>query len=223
MGELFSWNSLTEVKTMNRQAGWTLVEMAIIMIVMGLLLGGVLKGQAIIVNAKIKNLENDYQGISVAIYSYRERYGALPGDDRYASKRFKIIPLVTSIANGDGNGKIRGPFDDVSEPPDHTKESRHLWAHLRSAQLITGVAGSPVLPLHIFNGITGVASSTQSLKGRIPFTLSGIFVGFTNIPNHIALILESRNDDNFPHSGQIQTQAFNYTNPSVRHKIYFAL
>lgn len=205
---------------MNRQAGLTLLEMAVVLVIIGLVLGGILKGQEIIVNAKIKNLENNYKGISIAIYSYQDRYRALPGDDKEATKRF---PPTIPIINGDNNGKISGEFDDTSETPDNTKESRHLWAHLRLANLIKGVAGTTVLPLHPFNGVTGVASPSRFTRGRMPMTLTRMFIGFTNIPNKIALILESRHDDLNPHFGQIQTQEMSYANPQIQHKIYFAL
>jgi prepilin-type N-terminal cleavage/methylation domain-containing protein len=204
---------------MNRQAGLTLLEMAVVLVIIGLLLGGALKGQEVIVNAKIKNLENDYKGISIALYSYQDRYRALPGDDKYATKRFKGSNTIA----GNGNGKISGEFDDSSQTPDETKESRHLWAHLRLSHLIKGVPGTTELPLHPFNGVMGVASPTQLTRGRMPITLSRMFIGFTNIPNKIALILESRHDDLNPHSGQIQTPEMGYTNPQIQHKIYFAL
>ncbi|EDN72539.1 hypothetical protein BGS_0443 [Beggiatoa sp. SS] len=55
---------------MNRQAGFTLLEIAIVVVIIGLLLGAVLNGREIILNAKIKQLENDYKGVSAAIYTY---------------------------------------------------------------------------------------------------------------------------------------------------------
>lgn len=210
---------------MKRQVGFTLVEIALIMVIIGLLLGGVLKGREIITNAKVKKLEDEYKEITAAIYSYQYRYHALPGDDKYATKRFKLPspnPSITTITNGNGNGRISGDFDDTTEPPDKTKESRHLWAHLRLAELVQGEPGSTILPPNPFNGVAGVSYNTVSLYGRLPLTIPGLFVGFTNIPNYIAIILESRSDDNQPHSGDIQTEEFDYTDNTREHKIYFA-
>ena len=70
-----------------RQAGFTLVEIAIVLVIIGLLLGGVLKGQELITQAKIKNVANDFNGISAAIYGYQDRYKQLPGDDSGAAAR----------------------------------------------------------------------------------------------------------------------------------------
>jgi hypothetical protein len=211
--------------TMKRQVGFTLVEIALIMVIIGLLLGGILKGREIIINAKVKKLEGEYKEITAAIYSYQYRYHALPGDDKSATRKFKlpnITPEITTIMNGNGNGQISGDFDDASEQPDKTKESRHLWAHLRLAELVQGEPGSTTLPPNPFGGIAGVSYNTISFNGRVPITIPGLFVGFTNISNPIAIILESRSDDNQPHSGDIQTEEFDYTNSSIEHKIYFA-
>jgi len=60
------------------QKGFTLIEIAIVMVIIGLLLGGVLKGQEIIRNAQIKNVENTANSVATAIYTYFDRYRTLP-------------------------------------------------------------------------------------------------------------------------------------------------
>jgi prepilin-type N-terminal cleavage/methylation domain-containing protein len=91
------------------QTGFTLVELAIVLVIIGLLLGGVLKGQEMIENGKIKNLKNDLQGVTAAYYAYRDRYNALPGDDSNADNRWTAAtaPVATG-GNGDGNGTDGG-------------------------------------------------------------------------------------------------------------------
>jgi len=59
-----------------------------VLVIIGLLLGGILKGQEMITQAKIKNLINDFNGVTVAVVSYQDRYRALPGDDKTASTRW---------------------------------------------------------------------------------------------------------------------------------------
>ena len=68
-----------------KQTGFTLVEIAIVLVIIGLLLGGILKGQEMITQAKIKNVINDFNGITAAVTSYQDRYRALPGDDLNAT------------------------------------------------------------------------------------------------------------------------------------------
>ena len=64
-----------------KQRGFTLVEIAIVLVIIGLLLGGVLKGQEMIENARIKSVVGDMNGISAAYNSYFDRYHAIPGDE----------------------------------------------------------------------------------------------------------------------------------------------
>jgi prepilin-type N-terminal cleavage/methylation domain-containing protein len=85
-----------------RQGGFTLVEIAIVLVIIGLLLVGVLQGQEMIENGKVKNLANNMKGVSAAYYAYQDRYQAVPGDDVLASTRF------TGAVNGGGNGAITG-------------------------------------------------------------------------------------------------------------------
>src|ERR1035437_8854500 len=67
------------------QSGFTLIEIAIVLVIIGLLLGGVLKGQELINSAKVKNLANDFKNIPVYIYGYQDKFKALPGDDALAT------------------------------------------------------------------------------------------------------------------------------------------
>src|SRR6476659_11453307 len=68
-------------RIMKQQRGFTLVEIAIVLVIIGLLLGGILKGQEMITQAKIKNVIADFSGISAAYHGYVDRYHKIPGDD----------------------------------------------------------------------------------------------------------------------------------------------
>lgn len=65
----------------SRQSGFTLIEIALVMVIIGLLIGGVLKGQALIDNAKIKSVVNDMKGVQTAYYAYFDRMRAYPTAD----------------------------------------------------------------------------------------------------------------------------------------------
>src|SRR4249919_3005072 len=78
------------MRTIYRQAGFTLVEIAIVLVIIGLLLGGILKGQEMITQARIKNVINDFNGITAAYASYQDRYRAIPGDDAGAQARWTL-------------------------------------------------------------------------------------------------------------------------------------
>jgi prepilin-type N-terminal cleavage/methylation domain-containing protein len=67
-----------------QQSGFTLVEIAIVLVIIGLLLGGVLKGQELINSAKVKNMIGDLRTVSSMVYAYQDRFKALPGDQTAA-------------------------------------------------------------------------------------------------------------------------------------------
>src|SRR3954469_16141500 len=89
---------------MKRNQGFTLVEIAIVLVIIGLLLGGILKGQEMITQAKIKNVIADMSGVSAAMYGYQDRYKSLPGDDKNAGTRWG------TTAPGNGDGVITGVY-----------------------------------------------------------------------------------------------------------------
>src|SRR6187455_2765857 len=91
------------------QRGFTLVEIAIVLVIIGLLLGGILKGQEMITQAKIKNSIADFSGISAAYYGYQDRYRAIPGDDVNADTRWTT---PTAATKGDGNGIVSGTYNN---------------------------------------------------------------------------------------------------------------
>ncbi len=92
---------------MNKQTGFTLIELAIVLVIIGLLLGGVLRGQELINSARVKNMARDFQNIQVYIYGYQDRFRALPGDDHNAVAHVG----GTNPANGTQNGVIQGIWD----------------------------------------------------------------------------------------------------------------
>jgi prepilin-type N-terminal cleavage/methylation domain-containing protein len=89
------------------QVGFTLVEISVVLVIIGLLLGGVLKGGEIIDNTKVKNVYNTYRELTAAAVSHQDRYGAVPGDDNRATTR-GLPTGPTAVTNGNGQGYIDG-------------------------------------------------------------------------------------------------------------------
>ena len=110
------------------QKGFTLVEIAIVLVIIGLLLGGILKGQEMITQAKIKNIISDFSGISAAFHGYQDRYRALPGDDLGAAARWATAPAATQ---GDGNGVVSGTYNNAGAACAANVEACSWWDHLR--------------------------------------------------------------------------------------------
>jgi prepilin-type N-terminal cleavage/methylation domain-containing protein len=133
------------------QSGFTLIEIAIVLVIIGLLLGGVLKGQELINSARVKNLATDFRNLPVLIYGYQDKYKALPGDDIAA------ISHVVATGNGNGNGIIDGHWDSTTT----TDESQLFWQDVRLAGLAPGpTTGTDLLPTNSAGGIIGVTNGT---------------------------------------------------------------
>ncbi len=81
-----------------KQSGFTLVEIAIVLVIIGLLLGGVLKGQELINSAKVKNFATDFRNIPVYIYGYQDKFKAIPGDDASVDSHLGTTLCPTSTA-----------------------------------------------------------------------------------------------------------------------------
>ncbi len=180
-----------------KQQGFTLVEIAIVLAIIGLLIGGVLKGQEMITNTKLKRIESDNAHIMTAIFAYQDRYRQLPGDDSDASNRFSLYtdgindPAPANI-NGDADGIIDGNWLVSANA-----ESANIWKHLRAASLMNGSGDDDSQPVNAFGGKIGLRDGSLLINGH---TLI-----FGSIDGPVAKILEDRIDDKIPSSGRIQS------------------
>lgn len=151
-----------------RQHGFTLVEIAIVLVIIGLLIGGVLKGQALIDSAKAKNLMQDFRGVPLMLHSYRDKYRALPGDDGNAARHLCPSSAPACTTGGDGNGRIDGNWDD-----DAGSEAFRLWQQLRLAGLATGLvdtADAGYLPRNAEGGRLGLQAGGAGAPLGVPGT-----------------------------------------------------
>ncbi|MFH0934628.1 MAG: prepilin-type N-terminal cleavage/methylation domain-containing protein [Pseudomonadota bacterium] len=139
------------------QSGFTLIEIAIVLVIIGLLLGGVLKGQELINSAKVKSLATDFRNIPVYIYGYQDKYRAIPGDDKSAAIHLGVASAVA--APGNGNGLIDDAWDDDATG----SEAYDFWLHVRLAGLTPGSTTSGAAdyqPINAVGGIIGIQSGT---------------------------------------------------------------
>jgi prepilin-type N-terminal cleavage/methylation domain-containing protein len=114
---------------LRRSKGFTLIEIAIVLVIIGLLLGGVLKGQELITGARVRNLISQQEGIKAAFFGFQDRYRALPGDYAAADTN---INCAGGCPNGDGNGRI----DNTNAGGAH--EEIFAWTHLTAAGFLNG-------------------------------------------------------------------------------------
>jgi len=196
------------------QSGFTLIEIAIVLVVIGLLLGGVLKGQELINSAKAKNMANDFRSIPVLVYGYQDKYRALPGDDPAARSHLGETAnqiAAASAAGTAGNGRIDGPWDSAAA----NDETFVLWQHLRLAGLATGPTntGDPgYLPRNADGGTIGIESAAQggSLQPYIRGISGTYLMCSTSILGRLAKQIDRMVDDGNGASGQIRVVAASY-------------
>ena len=186
---------------LKKQTGFTLVEIAIVLVIVGLLIGGVLKGQEMITNAKLKRIESDNAGVAAAMFSYQDRYLQLPGDDDAAVSRFSVYE-VADLANGDGNGTIGIGTDWDADTKatwgDGTHETLKFFAHLRAAGLVPGGGKDSTRPANAYGGQIGIQDGALQIAGHATI--------FGSIEGPIAKIIEARLDDGLPQSGRVQAE-----------------
>jgi len=164
------------------QKGFTLVEIALVLVIIGVLITGVLKGQELILNAKIKTLKKDADSVAAAIYGYQGRYKVLPGDDPNASLR-------GAASNGDSNAMIE------TSNSSNVNEVESAWLNIRNEGFIEG---------------TGSDAPVNKLGGDINIKYGdlGLVVCLDGLTGDQMEIFDIKYDDVEP-KGDYQTLALN--------------
>jgi prepilin-type N-terminal cleavage/methylation domain-containing protein len=189
---------MEKIMQLRKQNGFTLVEIAIVLVIVGLLIGGVLKGQEMITNAKLKRLESDNAGVAAAMFSYQDRYVQLPGDDAGATARFTVYSSADQ-ADGDGDGTIEGVWnqDTTATWVNGTQETVKFFSHLRAAGLVPGAGEDKTRPTNAYGGQIGIQDGSLGISGHVTI--------FGGIDGPVAKIIDGRLDDGKSASGRIQS------------------
>ncbi len=185
-----------------QQSGFTLVEIAIVLVIVGLLLGGVLKGQELINSAKAKSYAQDFRTIQTALYGFQDRFKGIPGDLALAST--KITGATDATTGGTvGNGQIQGTWDSAVA----TEESCLAWQHMRLAGFLAGsttvncTTGDAYVQINADGGRVGISSTMQM---TLPTLMTGSYnICSTGVLGKIAKQLDTQLDD-----GNTQTGSF---------------
>lgn len=211
------YNRIRSHERPNSQQGFTLVEIAIVLVIVGLLLGAVLKGQELIFNTKIKSTFNLSREMSAALYAYQDRYRMIPGDDSKATTRF---PSATpSVRNGNGDGNISVSTTCATGNTTSASENCSALQHLRVAGFIAGSNGEALRTAFGSLAFPGGAAYFYSGAGYSP-ALGYYSMGMTH---KITSSIDSSFDDGDPTTGSFRCQsvtAYDYATPDTRMPSY---
>ncbi|MCL6556468.1 MAG: prepilin-type N-terminal cleavage/methylation domain-containing protein [Burkholderiales bacterium] len=192
-----------------KQSGFTLIEIAIVLVIIGLLLGGVLKGQELIQNARVRNIIAQQDGIKAAFFGFQDRYRGVPGDYP-ATLANQNIPGADTVCGGDGNSLIEAKT--VTGSPEYVC----AWYHLSKAGFITGnysgtgtdsdANNSPANP---FGGLIQLIFDNVYLDTtQNPPKVHNIKTGI-NIPSTVLAEVDRKIDDGKPASGSFRYSSWN--------------
>jgi len=199
------------MKTLRSNKGFTLVELAIVLVIIGIILGAVLKGQELINNAKMKRAYNQYREVLAAVYTYYDKYGKYPGDDNTASSRW------SGVTDGNNNGLIDGLTLGCGAGV--TTETCQAWLHMRLANILTGATTATDgtrAPSNAYGGSIGIGYA--AVQG-----LTTMWIAFDNVPGDVCQSLDQMYDDGVYNTGSIRGSGNYNTTPNGVYDLYFRL
>ncbi len=189
---------------LQKQRGFTLVEIAIVLVIIGLLLGGILKGQELITSARVRNIADQNSGVQAAYYGFIDRYRQVPGDWN-ATNAAQAIPNVTT--GGDDSGRLDDPGTG-----DWT-EALALWEQMSKSGFIQGnytggttapsAADTDKAPRNAFNGFLILYRTDDYDDAGTPAERLNLVLG-AGIPVNVLRELDLKVDDGFPQTGVLR-------------------
>jgi len=189
-----------------KQAGFTLIEIAIVLVIIGLLLGGVLKGQELITSARVRNLISEQDGVKAAYFGFLDRYRSPPGDYSLA-----LTNIAGVTVNGNGNGQIQSVLGGGT-----IDEHIAVWEHLSRAGFINGTYTYAALP----ETSDSVPTNAYAYVRYIQVIYDNVFGAGggavrhniktgNQIPSNILAEIDRKIDDGNPVGGVFQFSTYN--------------
>ena len=191
-----------------KQGGFTLVEIAIVLVIIGLLLGGILKGQELINNAKVRSVADRQNSLKAAWFGFVDRYNFIPGDSKRA---IQLVPNAVERTASDGSGDGRLTLgESVLAMQELTGAG-----FLRCPQCSASVRAIPNPENSLINQYSGVMSiwnesDQYAARGEASTSTNGrlqIHSG-PRIPSNILSEVDRKIDDGIPNSGDMVFNSF---------------
>jgi len=188
--------------------GFTLLEIVIVVLIVGIVLAGILKGQEMITSAKVKRLSGLLDETRAAYLGFEDRYLALPGD--YANALNALDCGATLCLHGNGDSRIRA--DQAPVNGSQVREDILVWTHLTRSGLLKGE----------YDMADGASAPSDRDSPKNPYSaymqiaFDGVYgVGGASVPRHalktgpqipveVLAELDRKTDDGLPYRGVVQ-------------------
>ncbi len=196
------------------EQGFTLVELAIVLVIIGLIIGGILKGQELIASARMKSTMTEIDAVRAAAATFQDKYGGLPGDYFDGQAQLGTPNGITWTAPACDGGNQRCDGDGTIEGNGITNETLLFWQHLALGNMISGIEVAAAPSASIGAGVPsaaiggGLAVQNQNIGGRTTHWLR-LGTG-ANLTTGAASALQAdaidrKIDDGRPATGSVRT------------------
>jgi len=196
--------------TVPAQGGFTLVEIAVVLLVVSLVLAMVVKAESLVLDGRTKQFMRDIETNRFAYLTYTDRYAAVPGDDAHAAQRWP------GARKGNGDSRVNGTYLDSVVSPLQLQvdanggETINYWWHLRLAGLITSGDAITDLPKNVFGGTSGVQQTGFGMRGPV--------LCYENVPGEVAAAVDRESDDGRADDGALRGSLAAYVLPAQRYE-----
>lgn len=123
------------------ESGFTLIEMSIVLVIIGLIIGGVLKGQELINSTRLKSTVSQWDATKAAVNGFQDKFNSMPGDYANADTTISAAGVLANNTAGLGDGTVGTLLTGTTFSADVSASGENLnaWAHLGAAGLVSGI------------------------------------------------------------------------------------